>query len=146
MNIFIVIIYIYMQYIYIYISHIYIYIYIYIYISVEKILSFFMLILQKNDSFLSFHSPIFHSKIHKHSGTFSERGWGKSLKWTYVEEGGGLHVKWTGMNKGGADQKFLIKIKKFWVNVLFEWTQSLFAATMIYDMLIFNLTHSFISL
>ena len=34
---------------------------------------------------------------------------------------------------------------KFWVNILFEWPQSLFAATKIY-ILIFNLTHSFISL
>ena len=31
-----------------------------------KTLSSFMLSLQKNDSFFSFHSPIFHSKIHKH--------------------------------------------------------------------------------
>ena len=34
---------------------------------------------------------------------------------------------------------------KFWVNILFEWPQSLFAATKIY-ILIFNLTHSLISL
>ena len=34
---------------------------------------------------------------------------------------------------------------KFWVNILFEWPQSLFAATKIY-ILIFNLTHSLTSL
>ena len=51
-----------------------------------------------------------------------------------------LHVKWTGMNKGEQVENL-----KFWVNILFEWPQSLFAATKIY-ILIFNLTHSFISL
>ena len=41
-----------------------------------------------------------------------------------------LHVKWTGMNKGEQVENL-----KFWVNILFEWPQSLFAATKIY---IFN--------
>ena len=53
-----------------------------------------------------------------------------------------LHVKWTGMNKGGSRSKIRI----------FEWTyflndyQSLIVGTNIYDMLIFNLTHSLITL
>ena len=51
-----------------------------------------------------------------------------------------LHVKWTGMNKGEQVENL-----KFWVNILFEWPQSLFAATKIY-ILIFNLTHYLISL
>ena len=38
-----------------------------------------------------------------------------------------------------------VKNVKFWVNILFEWSQNLFAATKIY-ILIFNLTHSLISL
>ena len=46
-----------------------------------------MLSLQKNNSFLSFHSPKFHVKIHKHPGTLFERGGGNSLKPTYVERG-----------------------------------------------------------
>ena len=37
-----------------------------------------------------FYSPIFHSKIHKHLGTFFERDWGNSLKGTYIERGGGV--------------------------------------------------------
>ena len=73
---------------------------------------------KKNNSFLSFHSSIFHSK-----------------KFISI-----LHVKWTGMNKGEQVENL-----KFWVNILFEWPQSLFAATKIY-ILIFNLTHSLISL
>ena len=51
-----------------------------------------------------------------------------------------LHVKWTGMNKEEQVENL-----KFWVNILFEWPQSLFAATKIY-ILIFNLTHYLISL
>ena len=51
-----------------------------------------------------------------------------------------LQVKWTGINKGEQVENL-----KFWVNILYEWPQSLFAATKIY-ILIFNLTHSFISL
>ena len=51
-----------------------------------------------------------------------------------------LHVKWTEMNKG--EQVWNLK---FWVNILFEWPQNLFDATKIY-ILIFNLTHSLISL
>ena len=77
-----------------------------------------MLILQKNNYFLSFHSSIFHSK-----------------KFISI-----LHVKWTGMNKGEQVENL-----KFWVNILFEWPQSLFAATKIY-ILLFNLRHSLISL
>ena len=77
-----------------------------------------MLSLQKNNYFLSFHSSIFHSK-----------------KFISI-----LHVKWTGMNK--TEQ---VKNLNVWVNILFEWLQSLFAATKIY-ILIFNLTYSLISL
>ena len=73
---------------------------------------------KKINSFLSFHSWIFHSR-----------------KFISI-----LHVKWTGMNKGEQ-----VKNLKFWVNILFEWPQSLFAATKIY-ILIFNLTHYLISL
>ena len=74
---------------------------------------------KKNNSFLSFHSSIFHSK-----------------KFISI-----LHVQWTGMNKGEQVENLT-----FWVNsLLFEWPQSLFAATKIY-ILIFNLTHSLISL
>ena len=43
------------------------------------------------NSFLSFHSSIFHSKIHKHCGNCFERGGGgNSLKETYVDM---VHVK-----------------------------------------------------
>ena len=73
---------------------------------------------KKKNSFLSFHFSIFHSK-----------------KFISI-----LHVKWTGMNKGEQ-----VKNLKFWVNILFEWSKSIFAATKIY-ILIFNLTHSLISL
>ena len=53
-----------------------------------------MLSLQKNDFFLSFHSFILHSKIHKHRGIFFERGWGNSLRQAYVKGGGRVkHVK-----------------------------------------------------
>ena len=38
-----------------------------------------MLHLQKNYYCLSFHFPIFYSEIHKHLGTFFERGMGNSL-------------------------------------------------------------------
>ena len=51
-----------------------------------------------------------------------------------------LHVKLPGMNKGEQVENL-----NFWVNILFEWPQCLFAATKIY-ILIFSLTHSFISL
>ena len=44
------------------------------------------------------------------------------------------------MNKGEQVENL-----KFWVNILFEWPQSLLAATKIY-ILIFNLTHSLITL
>ena len=37
-----------------------------------------------------------------------------------------LHIKWTGMNKGEQVDNL-----KFWVDILFEWPQSLFAATKI---------------
>ena len=67
----------------------------------------------KNKFFLSFHSPIFHSKTYKHLGTFFEREWGNSLKRTYVE-GEGLHIKWTERNKeGGAGQKLEVSSDKF---------------------------------
>ena len=64
-----------------------------------------MINLQIN-SLLSFHSPIFHSKIHKRRRTlFQRREFGgrmvNSLKRTYVE---GVHVKRTGTNKGGEGQ------------------------------------------
>ena len=71
----------------------------------------------KKNHFLSFHSSILHSKF-------------ISI----------LHVKWTEINKGEQVKKL-----KFWVNILFESPQSLLAATKIY-ILIFNLTHSLISL
>ena len=81
-----------------------------------------MLSLQKKrkrkNPLLSFHSSIFYSK-----------------KFICI-----LHVKWTGMNKGEQVENL-----KFWVNILFEWPQSLFAATKIY-LLIFNSTNSLISL
>ena len=51
-----------------------------------------------------------------------------------------LDVKWTEMNKEKQ-----VKNLKFWVNILFEWPQSPFAATKIY-ISIFNLTHSLTSL
>ena len=51
-----------------------------------------------------------------------------------------LHVKWTGMN-----MEEQVENLRFWVNILFEWPISHFAAAKIY-LLIFNLTHSFISL
>ena len=38
-----------------------------------------MLRLRKNNYCLSFHFPIFHSKIHKHLATFFEREMGNSL-------------------------------------------------------------------
>ena len=40
-----------------------------------------------------FYSPIFHSKIHKHLGTFFERDWGGG--------GGGKHEKGRGGKQGG---------------------------------------------
>ena len=43
-----------------------------------------------------------------------------------------LHVKWTRMNKGNKVENL-----KFWVNTLFEWSQSLFAATKIYILIEF---------
>ena len=73
---------------------------------------------KKKKSFLFFHSLIFHLK---NIITIPQ-------------------VKWTGMNKGEQVENL-----KFWVNILFEWPQSLFAATKIY-ILIFSLTHSLISL
>ena len=78
-----------------------------------------MLSLQKNSSFRSFHSSIFHSK-----------------KFISI-----VHVKWTGRNKG--EQVEIEVLSKH--SLLFEWPQSLFAATKIY-ILIFIVTHSLISL
>ena len=77
-----------------------------------------MLSLQKkNNSLLSFHSSIFHSKIHKHPARKMNRG-----------------------EQGGAGWKFeVLSEHTFWM------TQSLFAATKI-NILIFNLTHYLISL
>ena len=92
-------------------------IYIYIYIC-KKHCHLLCWVYKKKNSFLSFHFSIFHSK-----------------KFISI-----LHVKWTGMNKGEQVENL-----KFWVNILFEWPQSLFAATKIY-ILIFNLTHYLISL
>ena len=76
-----------------------------------------MLSLHKNNSFLSFQSSIFHSKINKHSACKMNRD----------------------------EQGEQVKNLKFWVNILSEWSQCLFAATKIY-ILIFNLTHFLISL
>ena len=47
------------------------------------------------------------------------------------------------MNRDEQGEQF--ENLKIWVNILFEWPQSLFAATKIY-ILIFNLTNSLISL
>ena len=49
--------------------------------------------------FLSFHSPIFHSKIHKRRVMFFQRGGGNSLKRRYVE-GWGIHVNEQGRTRG----------------------------------------------
>ena len=70
-----------------------------------------MLSLQKN-SFHFFHFPIFHSKIHKRSETFFERG--------YLTKGVG-RGKW-GTCKTNTDKKTreVIKNWKFRANVLFE--------------------------
>ena len=73
---------------------------------------------KRNNSFISFNSSILHSK-----------------KFISI-----LHVKWTAMNKGE-----LVKNLKIWVNILSEWPQDLSAAMKIY-ILIFNLTHSLMSL
>ena len=52
--------------------------------------------------FFSFLSPIFHSKIHKGSGTFL-RGRVNSLKRKYVGGGGGgVYLKQTGRSNGGG--------------------------------------------
>ena len=75
-------------------------------------------IYKKKYYFLTFHSSISYSK-----------------KFISI-----LHVKWTGMNK-----REQVENLKFWVNILFEWPQRLFATTKIY-ILIFNLTHSLIRL
>ena len=72
-----------------------------------------MLCLQKNNSFLSFHWPIFHSKIHKRRGTFFERR-GSLLKRTYVE---GKTCKTNRDKQVGKG----VKNWKFRANVLFEW-------------------------
>ena len=88
----------------------------YIYLC-KKHCHLFKLSLQKNNSFLSFHSSIFDSK-----------------KFISI-----LHVKWRWMNK--VEQ---VENLKLWVSILFEWPQSLFAATKIYTA-IFILTHSLIS-
>ena len=59
---------------------------------------------KKFNSFLSFHSPVFYSKIHKRRGKFFERGEGvNSLKRTYVEKE--VHVKRTETNKGEGGAK-----------------------------------------
>ena len=71
---------------------------------------------EKINSFLSFHSLIFHSNIDKRRGIFFWEG-GNSLKQTYVE-GEGIHVKRTGTNKGeGGGQNFEILSKcTFWMS------------------------------
>ena len=94
-----------------------VYIYIYIYLC-KKHCHLLCWVYKENNYFLFFHSSIFHSK-------------------TFLRI---LHVKWTGMNKGEQAKNL-----KFWVNIVFEWPEILFAATKIY-ILIFNLTHSLISL
>ena len=114
-------------YIYIYIK-IYIYIYKYIYIYIKHIYIYIYIckkhchllcwVYKKNNYLLSFDYSIFHSKI-------------------FISI---LHVKWTVMDKGEQVENL-----KFWTNILFEWLQSLLAATKIYN-LILNLTHSLISL
>ena len=54
---------------------------------------------KKNNSFLSFHPPIFHSKIHERRGIFLRRGVTHQSKHMLRE--GGLHVKRIGTNKRG---------------------------------------------
>ena len=90
---------------------------IYIYIC-KKHCHLLCWVYKKNNYLLSFDCSIFHSKI-------------------FISI---LHVKWTVMNKGEQVENL-----KFWANILFEWLQSLLAATKIYN-LILNLTHSLISL
>ena len=63
-------------------------------LSLQKKYFFF----KKKVIFSFFLSSIFHSKIHKGSGTFL-RGRVNSLKRTYVG-GGGIYVKRTGKSKG----------------------------------------------
>ena len=89
-----------------------------IYICVKNIAIFYVEFRKKKNSFLSFHSSIFYSK-----------------KFISI-----LHVKWTGMNKEEQVENL-----KFWVNVLFESPQIIFASTKIY-ILIFSLTYSLLSL
>ena len=67
--------------------------------------------LQENNSFLSFHSLMFHSKIHEHPACKMNRD-----------------------EQGGAGRKSEVLSEH-----TFEWPQSLFAATKIY-FLIFNVT------
>ena len=101
--------------IYLYMIYIHIYIYIFI-IYCDRICWVY-----KKLILFSFHSLIFHSKIHKRLGAFFERGWGNSsLKQNYVEgvRGRGyIRIKWTGMNKvGGVDQKLKVSSKHtFWM-------------------------------
>ena len=64
-------------------------------LSLQKKYFFFL----KKVIFSFFLSSIFHSKIHKGSGTFL-RGRVNSLKRTYVGGGGGIYVKRTGKSKG----------------------------------------------
>ena len=91
-----------------------------IYIYITYCDRIYMLSLQKIIIF-SFHSLIFHSKIHKHPGTFIEKRWGNSsLKRTYVERvrvRGYIHIKWAGMNKmGEANQKLEVSGEHaFWM-------------------------------
>ena len=63
----------------------------------------------KKNSFLSFQSPIFHSKIHKRRGTFFER------RVTHEKERtlrGEVHVKQTGTNNWGRGQKLEISSER----------------------------------
>ena len=69
-----------------------------------------------------------------------ERKRGNSLERAYIEGGQESHIKCKWMNKG-KDKNY-----RFRLNVFFEWPQSLFAATNIYDLLIFNLAWYLISL
>ena len=110
------IVYVYIS-IYISIYDIYTYIYIYIFIIYCDRICW----VYKKLILFSFHSLIFHSKIHKRLGAFFERGWGNSsLKQNYVEGVRGrryIRIKWTGMNKvGGVDQKLKVSSKHtFWM-------------------------------
>ena len=70
-----------------------------------------MLSLSKNNSFLSFQSPIFHSKINNFRETFFERVLTYQSERTFRGRGAWVHVKRPWTNKGRLGQKFEILSK-----------------------------------